>query len=163
MFFKIKNIKILPSFLIKAQFVNNVIKTYDFKPLFEKYPVFTALKHEPFFKQAVVDCGGYGIKWNDDIDIDASEIWYNGVTNLDTNQDVVNYLNAVVNETDSKLFIKALDEIAKAKGVSKLAEKMAVSRESLYKSLNGEREPKFKTIDKFLRAIGMEVKFSPAF
>ena len=162
MFFKIKTIKTLPDFLIKAQFVNNVIKTYDFKPLFEKYPVFAPLQQEPFFNQAIVDCGGYGIKWNDDIDIDASEIWYNGATNLDTNQDVINYLNAVVNETDPKLFIKALNEIAKIKGISKLANKMSVSRESLYKSLNGEREPKFKTINKLLRAIGMEVKFTPA-
>ncbi len=163
MFFKIKTIEILSNFLIEAKFVNDVVKTYDFKPLFDKYPVFAPLKQSSFFGQAVVDCGGYGIKWNDDIDIDAAEIWYNGKARLQTNQDVVNYLNAVVNETNSKLFIKALDEIAKIKGVSKLAEKMAVSRESLYKSLNGEREPKFKTIDKFLRAIGMKVKFASAF
>lgn len=48
--------------------------------MFAKYPVFEPLKQESFFAQATVDCGGYGIKWNDDIDIDAAEIWYNGAT-----------------------------------------------------------------------------------
>ena len=38
---------------------------------------------------------------------------------------------------------------------------MKVGRESLYKSLNGDSEPKFKTIDKFLRAIGIGIKFAP--
>lgn len=161
MFFKIKSIEMLPDFLIRASFEGNVIKTYDFKPLFKKYPVFEPLKQRSFFDQAVVDCGGYGIKWNDDIDIDAAEIWYNGATDLNSEQDIVNYLNAVVNEPDTKLFIKALDDVAKSKGVCSLAKKMEVSRESLYKSLNGESEPKFKTIDKFLRAIGIGIKFAP--
>ena len=161
MFFKIKSIEILPDFIIRAGFENNVIKTYNFNPLFSKYPVFEPLKQKSFFNQAVVDCSGYGIKWNDDIDIDAAEIWYNGATDLNSEQDIVNYLNAVVNEPDTKLFIKALDDIAKSKGVCSLAKKMEVNRESLYKSLNGESEPKFKTIDKFLRAIGIGIKFAP--
>lgn len=84
MFFKIKSIEILPNFIIRANFENNVIKTYDFKPLFEKYPVFEPLKQKSFFNRAVVDCGGYGIKWNDDIDIDAAEIWHNGTIDLKT-------------------------------------------------------------------------------
>ena len=88
MFFKIKSIEILPDFIIRASFENNVIKTYNFKPLFAKYSVFAPLKQESFFAQAVVDCGGYGIKWNDDIDIDAAEIWYNGATDLNSEQDV---------------------------------------------------------------------------
>ena len=162
MFFKIKSIEILPDFLIRADFENDVIKTYDFKTLFKKYSVFEPLKEIAFFSQAVIDCNGYGIKWNDDLDIDAAEIWYNGITDLSTERDIVNYLNAVVNEPDTKLFIKALNEVAKSKGVCKLSKKMKVSRESLYKSLNGESEPKFKTIDKFLRAIGIRIQFTQA-
>lgn len=46
------------------------------------------------------------------------------------------------------------------KGVAELAKKMQVSQESLYKSFNGQREPKFKTINKFLQAIGIKVKFA---
>lgn len=161
MFFKIKSIEILPDFIIRASFENDVIKTYNFKPLFAKYPVFEPLKQESFFAQAAVDCGGYGIRWSDDMDIDAAEIWYNGDTDLNSKRDIANYLNAVVNEPNTKLFIKALDDVAKSKGVCSLAKKMAVSRESLYKSLSGESEPKFKTIDKFLRAIGIRINFSP--
>lgn len=163
MFFKIKDIEILQDFLIKSNFENAVVKYYDFKPLFKRYDVFKPLQDSAFFSQAVVDCGGYGIKWNDDIDIDASEIWYNGTTELNTEIDIVNYLNAVVNEPETKLFMKALNDVAKSKGVRNLAQMMGVSRESLYKSLNGESEPKFKTIDKFLRAIGIGIKFAPIF
>ncbi|MBQ9236134.1 MAG: putative addiction module antidote protein [Alphaproteobacteria bacterium] len=162
MFIKIKKIEILPDYAIKATFDHDVVKTYDFKPLFDKYPVFEPLKNETFFANAVIDCGGYGLMWTDDIDIDAGELWYNGITTLDTEQDIVNYLNAVVNETDTKLFIKALKDIAKSKGVNDLAKKMGVNRESLYKSLDGERKPKYETIDKFLRAIGMKITFCPA-
>lgn len=157
MFIKIKNIKILPDYIIKAKFEHDVVKTYDFKPLFEKYPVFEPLKNESLFAQANIDCGGYGLMWTDDIDIDASEIWYNGVTTLDNEQDIVNYLNAVVNETDKKLFINALHEIAKAKGVNDLAKKMGVNREGLYKSLNGITKPRFETIFKAINALGLQL------
>lgn len=44
MFFKIKSIEILPDFIIRASFENDVIKTCDFEPLFEKSPVFESLK-----------------------------------------------------------------------------------------------------------------------
>ena len=161
MFFKIKSINILPNFLIKSNFENSVVKYYDFKPLFKKYDVFRPLQDSAFFSQAIVDSGGYGITWNDDIDIDAAEIWYNGTTELNTEQDVANYLNAVVNELETKFFIKALNDVAKSDGIQNIAKRMGVSRESLYKSLNGKSEPKFKTIDKLLRAIGIGIKFFP--
>ena len=49
-------------------------------PLFGKMPVFSPLRDVPgLFQQVCVDPGGYGISWNDDIDLDASELWENGV------------------------------------------------------------------------------------
>lgn len=56
MFLKIKTIKILPDFLMEAKFINDVVKTYDFKSLFDKYSVFAPLKQSSFFEQVVVDC-----------------------------------------------------------------------------------------------------------
>lgn len=45
-------------------------------PLFDEMPVFSPLRDVPgLFEQVSVDPGGYGISWNDDIDLDASELW----------------------------------------------------------------------------------------
>ncbi|MGI6227127.1 MAG: DUF2442 domain-containing protein [Peptococcales bacterium] len=59
-------------------FENNVKKRYDIKKLFDKYPIFEDLKTNSLFKLVHVDCGGYGISWNDKIDLSRYEIWNNG-------------------------------------------------------------------------------------
>ena len=48
--------------------------------LIREMDVFKPLETIPgLFRQAAVDVGGYGVSWNDDIDLDSSEIWENGV------------------------------------------------------------------------------------
>jgi hypothetical protein len=59
-------------------FDNGKTKTYDCKQLFQK-PEFSLLKEEPFFKSVKVDIGGYGISWNDSVDISEYELWTNGI------------------------------------------------------------------------------------
>jgi hypothetical protein len=56
-----------------------VIKVYDCKPLLKEEP-FKLLQNENFFKRVKVDSGGYGISWNDDIDLAESELWLKGVS-----------------------------------------------------------------------------------
>lgn len=44
-------------------------------------PQFQIFENEPsLFEQVQVDAGGYGISWNDELDLDAEEIWHNGKT-----------------------------------------------------------------------------------
>ena len=58
---------------------DNVIKYYDVKPLFDKWLEFKALENvECLFEQVKVDIGGYGISWNDKIDLSCDELWTNG-------------------------------------------------------------------------------------
>ena len=76
---RIRDIEVLEDYLLRVKFYNEVIKIYDCKPLLEK-DVFKPLKNESFFKRVKVDSGGYGIIWNDDIDLAESELWINGVT-----------------------------------------------------------------------------------
>lgn len=76
---KIKVLKALDNYILQATFAdNNITKKYDCKPLIKKEP-FILLKSLPLFKTAKIDAGGYGISWNDDIDLDAYEIWIAGV------------------------------------------------------------------------------------
>ena len=81
MFHKIKSITPLPNFILSVQFAEGVTKHYDMKPLFDKYPMFSPLKtHPELYYSASVDTGGYGIVWNDDIDIACDELFFNGKT-----------------------------------------------------------------------------------
>lgn len=81
MFHKIKSVTPLADHVLSIQFSEGVTKHYDVKPLFDKYTMFLPLKEDPALYSSVeVDVGGYGIIWNDDIDIACDELFYNGET-----------------------------------------------------------------------------------
>ena len=80
MFHKIKNVSALPDYRLSVQFAEGVTKLYDMKPLFDKLPVFKSLiNHPEEFGGVSVDVGGYGIVWNDELDLSCDELWENGV------------------------------------------------------------------------------------
>ncbi len=80
MFHKIKNVAALPEYKLSVQFSEGVTKIYDVKPLFDKIPLFADLKDNAAeFFCVTVDVGGYGIVWNDDLDLSCDELWENGV------------------------------------------------------------------------------------
>lgn len=161
MFNKIRHIEIRADYIIEATFVSDVVKQYDFKKLIQTHNAFMPLRSEGLFKTAKIDCGGYGICWNDEIDIDAAEIWYNGKILLNSDDDIFNYLKVVAEETNPEYIIKALDEIAKIKGMANVAKQMGIGRESLYKSLGGKSKPLFETIYKTLQALGYQLTIKP--
>lgn len=79
MFHKVKSVSPLPDFQLSVQFSEGVTKLYDVKPLFEKLPVFNALKEHPEeFQCVTVDFGGYGIIWGDEFDLSCDELWEHG-------------------------------------------------------------------------------------
>lgn len=79
MFHKIKSVSPLPDFVLLLHFVDGTAKTYDMKPLLDQMEAFADLKHIPsLFEQVSTDPGGYGISWNDEIDLDGEELWVNG-------------------------------------------------------------------------------------
>ena len=80
MFHKVKNVAPLADFKLSIQFSEGVPKLYDLKPLFEKLTAFQYLKNNPAeFECVSVDVGGYGIVWNDDLDLSCDELWENGM------------------------------------------------------------------------------------
>ena len=75
MFHKIKSVSPLPDFQISVQFSEGVTKLYDLKPLFERIPAFGYLRNNlEEFSCVSVDTGGYGIVWNDDLDLSCDEL-----------------------------------------------------------------------------------------
>lgn len=80
MFHKVKNVFALPEYRLSVQFAEGVTKIYDVKPLFARLPMFERLMDQPQeFSCVTVDVGGYGIVWNDDLDLSCDELWENGV------------------------------------------------------------------------------------
>lgn len=72
---KIKNIKVnSEDYSIIVLFDNGIKKDIDFKEKL-KEEFYSDLKNKLLFEQAEVDAGGYGISWNDDIDISEYELW----------------------------------------------------------------------------------------
>ena len=79
MFHKIRFVNALPDFRLSVMFSEGVTKIYDVKPLFERIPVFALLKdNDEIFYDVTVDMGGYGIVWNDELDLSCDELWEHG-------------------------------------------------------------------------------------
>ena len=79
MFHKVKTVSPLPDFKLKVDFCEGETKIYDVKPLFDEIKGFDALKKDPMlFSKVAVDMGGYGIAWNDEIDLSCDSLWYGG-------------------------------------------------------------------------------------
>ena len=80
MFHKIKAVSPLPDYRLGVQFCEGCTKIYDVALLFEKIPAFAQLKQGDLFSAVQTDVGGYGIVWNDELDLSCDELWENGVT-----------------------------------------------------------------------------------
>ena len=80
---------------------------------------------------------------------------------LDSKEMIAEYLNSVLEEGDNDDVVVALGHIAKAIGMSKIAEETGMSRPSLYKALSAGSKPQFETIMKVLKAVGGQIKINP--
>lgn len=76
---KIKSVEPLESKRLRVTFSTGVNKIYDCTSLLEEIP-FTPLKDELLFRQVHADRTGYGVVWNDNIDLSESELWIHGAT-----------------------------------------------------------------------------------
>jgi len=73
------------------------------------------------------------------------------------------YLNAVLEEGDQELFLKALRKVAEAQGgMSKLASRARISRVGLYKILSERGNPEFRTVGSLLSAFHLRLAIQPA-
>ena len=75
---KIESVTPLADFSLRITFANGVEKIYDCRPLLAD-PSFALLRSPALFRAVRVDPGGYGLSWNDDLDLSEAELWRNGV------------------------------------------------------------------------------------
>ena len=80
---------------------------------------------------------------------------------LEDKQMISAYLNTVLEEGDSADLVIAIGQVAKAVGMTKIAEETGMSRPSLYKALAEGSKPQFDTIIKVLKALGGKIQIEP--
>jgi len=73
---------------------------------------------------------------------------------IETEKDVVAYLDAALEEGDPAIIAEVLGDIARSRGMARIAKKAGMGRESLYKSLSKAGNPGLATLVKVLNALG---------
>ena len=80
---------------------------------------------------------------------------------LDSEETIAQYLTQVLEERDTDELIRAIGHIAKARGMSQLAQESGLGRESLYKTFAPGSKPRFETIAKIVHSLGLHFKITP--
>ncbi len=80
---------------------------------------------------------------------------------LDNDEVIAEYLNAALEDKNPDVFLAAISDVAKARGLSRLAKDSGLGRESLYKALSPGAKPRYDTVIKLLRALGVDLRTSP--
>jgi probable addiction module antidote protein len=77
---------------------------------------------------------------------------------LDNDAVIVEYLSAAAEDPNPDVFVAALGDVARARGMAQIAKESGLGRESLYKALSAGAHPRYETVSAVLRALG--VKFN---
>lgn len=79
MFKKVLSVRPENGCILSVDFVDGTRKRYDIRQLFPRFPMFELLTTDgELFNRVKVDQGGYGISWNDELDLSCNELYDNG-------------------------------------------------------------------------------------
>lgn len=80
---------------------------------------------------------------------------------IDDDTVIIEYLKAALEEDDPELFVKAVGNVARAMGMTTVAQDTELGRTSVYEALSGERDPRIGTVMKVLGALGVRLTVAP--
>jgi probable addiction module antidote protein len=81
---------------------------------------------------------------------------------LDDEKVIAEYLTAALEDPNPDVFLAAVGNVAKARGISSIAKQSGLGRESLYKALAPGAKPRYDTMLKLLQSLGVKVSVSAA-
>jgi probable addiction module antidote protein len=87
---------------------------------------------------------------------------FDAARHLDDDDAIAEYMTAVLETNDPDLLLLALGDVARAKGMAQVAKDAGLGRESLYKALAPGAKPRFETVMKVARALGVKFTVEPA-
>jgi probable addiction module antidote protein len=76
---------------------------------------------------------------------------------LDSTEVIAEYLSAAADDPNPDVFLAALGDVAKARGMAQIAKDSGLGRESLYKALSAGAHPRQETVNAVLHAIGVKI------
>ncbi|MEA2603674.1 MAG: hypothetical protein QOF89_4666 [Acidobacteriota bacterium] len=76
---------------------------------------------------------------------------------LDNEEAIAEYLTAALEDSNPNVFLAAIGHVAKARGMSTIAQKSGLGRESLYKALAPGAKPRYDTVLKVLHSLGVKL------
>lgn len=80
---------------------------------------------------------------------------------IQSEEDLIAYLSAALEDGDVNLISAVIGDIAKSKGMTEIAQKSGLGRTSLYKALSSEGNPELATILKVVKALGYRLQLEP--
>ena len=81
---------------------------------------------------------------------------------LDNEEVIAEYLTAALEDENPDVFLVAVGNVAKARGMSAIAQRTGLGRESLYKAIAPGAKPRYDTVLKVLRSLGVKMTVSAA-
>lgn len=146
---RVKSVIPLDNNTLSVMFQNGVEKEYDMRSLYSIFPQFKVFETiDGLFQQVKVDVGGYGLSWNDELDLDAEEIWDNGI------------------DTGKRYDVDILDAIgvklAEARNASGITQKQLAERTGIYqadisKIEKGKANPSVVTLKRLAEGMGLKL------
>lgn len=147
MFRKVTAVYPLYRMTLLVWFQGGEAKFYDVEPLTKAWKAFEALRDPLLFSQVRVDGGGYGISWNDDLDLSGNELYENGK-------------GAEVEENERNRVIEEVSSARKASGLSQsqLEEAAGVRQPVIARLEKGDTAPRLDTLIKVLAPLGKTLR-----
>ena len=81
---------------------------------------------------------------------------------LEDEEAIADYIRLAIEEGDPGLLAAALGDVARARGMTQVAQAAGLTREALYKALRPDAHPRFDTIQRVCRALGVKLTAAPA-
>lgn len=136
--------------IIEAVFFDGEIKQYDMKRLFVTFPQFKEfVGNRNLFENVTVDIGGYGISWNDELDLAAETIWEEGTLIEVQQTPELNHLLAYrLSAAREKVHLTQ----------KQLAEKTGIYQADISKIERGIGNPSISTLKRLADGLGMELR-----
>lgn len=153
MFVKITSVAPLPDYILLVGFSTGEFKQFDVKPLIEKYAPFKTLTQvNGLYEQVKIDMGGYGLVWNDDLDLSADGLYEQGVE-CQQPENIEKYKQILI------------DELIQARKNAGLSQKQleiisGVAQPCIARMETGNTDPKLTTILKMLEPLGLTLSIT---
>lgn len=147
---RIQSVEAKENYILEAVFFDGQLVRYDVSPLFIIFPAFQILETDrKLFGAVKVDQGGYGVSWNDELDLDAETIWENGVLIEKAKETDINHLlayNLLLARKNARVTQK------------ELAEKTGIYQADISKIERGLGNPSLSTLSRLAEGLGMELR-----